>query len=301
MRSWGRLFRLSLLPSAAADVLAGLVAGGGGQLPGAAPCLLLILASLGIYHGGMAANDWADRAHDRATRADRPLPSGAIPAAGALAAALGLTLAGLVCALLLERQVALWMAAVALAAWIYNLRGRGPWSGPLLLGLCRAGNLGAGIALVALRAEPGAGPPPASWSLAVLYGAYVFTVSRLGRMEDGEESSIGNRPRSLLRLAALLLLAPALVPALPAPLLGRALALAIGLAGAVGLWRRAASAQSFGPAQVGAAMGLCLRRLLIFSCACAALYASATSLTVAATILAGYPLAFWLRSWFPPS
>src|SRR5690606_29795536 len=78
--AFGRLIRVSLFPTAVADVLAGLLVGGGGAFPGVGATSALVGASLLVYHGGLALNDWADREHDARTRPDRPLPSRAIPA-----------------------------------------------------------------------------------------------------------------------------------------------------------------------------------------------------------------------------
>ena len=61
--AWGKLLRVSLAPTAVGDVLAGSVlATGGLRAPGAV--LTLVAASLCVYHGGMALNDWADRVED---------------------------------------------------------------------------------------------------------------------------------------------------------------------------------------------------------------------------------------------
>jgi hypothetical protein len=141
--AWGRLLRLSLAPSAAADVAAGLTIAHAGAA--SAPELWwLVPSSLCIYHGSMALNDWSDRAEDERVRPDRPIPSGAIDPRAALAAALLLLLGGVAFAALALPAAALWMGGVALCASFYNLAGRGPWLGPLLLAACRAGNLGVG-------------------------------------------------------------------------------------------------------------------------------------------------------------
>jgi len=80
-RTYGRLMRLSLAPSAIADIAAGILLGGQGHWPTSsrAPAGLM-LASLCIVHGAMILNDWSDRGGDGLTRPDRPIPSGAVPA-----------------------------------------------------------------------------------------------------------------------------------------------------------------------------------------------------------------------------
>ena len=60
---------------------------------------------------------------------------------------------------------------------------RGAWLGPLLLGFCRGANLTAGLLL-------GTGGSLGGLILLppILYAAYVFTVSRIARLEDADES-----------------------------------------------------------------------------------------------------------------
>src|SRR5437773_2608345 len=97
LRAWGRLLRLSLAPSAAADVVAGLVYGSIGGWPERGWAWWLVPASLGVYHGALVLNDWNDRVHDARTRPARPLPSGQVNPRAALAAGLALMLLGVAC------------------------------------------------------------------------------------------------------------------------------------------------------------------------------------------------------------
>jgi 4-hydroxybenzoate polyprenyltransferase len=92
--AWGRLLRLSLAPSAAADVLAGAVVVSAGLPHELGRLALVTLGALCVYHGGMALNDWADRAEDARLRPERPLPRGEIAPASALLAALALLALG---------------------------------------------------------------------------------------------------------------------------------------------------------------------------------------------------------------
>ncbi len=303
----GRLLRLSLTASALADVAAGIVLGSGGW-PSGMRFGWALGATFGVYHGGMALNDWADRQVDRETRPERPIPSGAVSAGLALTLALTLLFAGVLCALPLGPAPAAVFGVVALLAVAYDLFGRGPWLGPLLLAACRAGNLSAG--LLSGAALAGETLPPAwVWTAPALYGAYVFVVSRLGRLEDGEESrEPGRLPSLYLTCAALVLL---LVPALPlsSPAFGGALrpfdlgwglSILLAVLGSSGLLRQALRGNWTRP-RILAAMGMCLRRLLLFTATASLLVANGATWFVTLGILAGYPASFALRRVFPPS
>lgn len=308
--AWLRLVRVSLAPSAAADPVAGLVFACA-AFPHEARAWWLVPASLGVYHGALALNDWNDREHDAATRAARPIPSGAVSPAAALATGIALIVAGVACAWLAAPSSALWMGAVAALAVLYDVAGRGPWRGPLLLAACRAGNLGAGIHWAINSPSAGVAASAVSFAPAIAYGLYVFVVSRLGRLEDGEDDrDIGARPRALLATAAAILaLAPFATFALVRGVspLGVAAASALSLAGAWGLVRAAHRPGAWTRGDVERAMGLALRRLLVAS-ACVALLAwrpdtptGIAGLFTAAVILAGYPIAHALRRVIPPS
>jgi 4-hydroxybenzoate polyprenyltransferase len=314
MRTLGRLLRLSLAPSAAADIAAGLILGAGAWPRGAGP-FLLIAASLCVYHGGLVLNDWADRAHDAATRPERPIPAGRVPAGGAALLAFTLLVAGPWIALGAGREPAYALGGVAALAAAYDLFGRGPVLGPLLLAACRAGNLGAGVAYGRLAAAGGPLPLGAhDGAVPLLYGFYVGCVSCLGRLEDGEDERLaGARAPTLVAVSAALLLA---LPLLPLPALaevpaagalagvarhGRALAGLVAAAGALGLLRAALRPGPWTRPRVMQTMGMALRRLLVFTAAAALLRGTPHGSIVALAILAGYPLSFALRRAFPPS
>jgi 4-hydroxybenzoate polyprenyltransferase len=314
--SWGRLFRLSLAPSAAADIAAGVVVAARAW-PGGYEPYVLMLASLCVYHGGMALNDWADRDVDARARPERPIPSGAIDARRALAVGFALLLAGPLCASFVGFASAAALACVALAAALYDLAGRGPWRGPLLLAVCRAGNIGTGIlygistrAAGELRTDVREYAAPAAIALA--YALYVFFVSRLGRREDvGDETALGRAPAvelgaAALALAALPLIAiarlasDALVTRTEAGLVVAGTAFVV-CWGAAPLALRAWTTRTWRKADVLRAMGFALRRLLVFTAGAALLCGGAQGWIVALAILCGYPIAYALRSVFPPS
>jgi 4-hydroxybenzoate polyprenyltransferase len=310
--AWGRLLRLSLLPTALADVAAGVCLATSGR-PAPLAIAWLCVSSLAIYHGAVVLNDWRDRLRDARERPDRALPSGAVSPRGALAAAVTLLGLGVAVAPLSLRGTSTpahwaleWSAGVALLAVLYDLVGRGPTLGPSLLALCRGGNLYFAAWIVSARASfppYETTPPPAGvgWC-AVAYGAYVFCVAKVGRYEDGDEAlGTGAGPRAWLAAAAVVL---AGLPAVAAPTFGVGAywAATLSLVAAVPLFVRAARGGFRSRAAVESAMGAALRRLL----ACTAVFAASTgpsafAYALAAAILAGYPLAFALRRVFPPS
>ena len=118
--SLGRLLRLSLAPSAVADILVGLAIGGSGRLPSLFTCAAAVLGSLLIYHGGLALNDWVDREHDARTRPERPLPSGALPAGAAFALGFAMVLLGIVAGSVAEPRAWPIILAVACCAMSYD-------------------------------------------------------------------------------------------------------------------------------------------------------------------------------------
>jgi len=313
MLAVGRLLRLSLTPSALADGAAGMVLGAGLWPPGPAPYLLMA-GSACVYHGGMALNDWADREEDARTGRGRPLARGEISAPGALALAVVLLVLGPVLAWGAAPRAGACLAGVALIASFYDLGPRGPWLGPLLLALCRAGNLGAGWLLGwRERADP-AGPALGTWVVLapLLYGGYVFCLSRLARLEDRPEPELArSSPSAWLHSAALLLF----LHACPAPLavatqgrllgsaglecLSRAGALLLAAWSALGLLR--ARPVLWKASDAGRIAGMGLRRLLIATSALAAQVGTPQALLVAVAILAGYPWSHALRRIFPPT
>lgn len=309
----GQLVRISLAPSALADALLGAWIGCAGA-PSTAAIAVPMGASLAVYLGGLALNDVVDREEDQKARPERPLPSGAISPAFARFVAYGLLLGGPALAATVSPRAALVYLLLAAVAATYDLAGRGPWRGPSLLALARGGNVAA-AAVVA--ADAGSRLSPAEALAAALpvclaYGAYVFAVSRLGRMEDDLTREPGQRPRAPLKLAALLLaLGPLAALAQGDAIGGAGLAAAIGalalaLTGAAALWRASERPDDWSRADVVRAMGLCLRRLLVFTAAAglasgAALGAPLGGLAVAFAILLGYPISTSLRRRFPPS
>ncbi|MFI9773655.1 SCO3242 family prenyltransferase [Streptomyces sp. NPDC051956] len=134
LRAWAELLRLPALFTVPGDALAG--ASAVGLRPGRGT-FLAIGSSLCLYEAGMALNDWADRAEDAVDRPHRPLPSGRIRPAAALAAAGGLTAAGLALATRAGRPAALAAGTLAATVWAYDLGLKKTAAGPVAMAAAR--------------------------------------------------------------------------------------------------------------------------------------------------------------------
>ncbi|WP_263170347.1 SCO3242 family prenyltransferase [Streptomyces sp. SCSIO ZS0520] len=207
-RDWAELLRVSALLSVPGDALAGAAASR--RRPNSRTALALC-SSLCLYEAGMALNDWADRAEDAEERPHRPLPSGRIAPGAALAAAAGLTAAGLGLAARAGRPAALCATALAGAVWAYDLRLKHTAAGPAAMAAARGLDLVLGaLATAGPRSGEAAGSvlgralPPAA-----VLGAHTWAVTAVSRAET--QGGSAGRPLAALGTTAALgtLLAPA--------------------------------------------------------------------------------------------
>jgi len=187
LRAYAQLVRLPNVFTAWADVLLGgiaaLVSNFGLRFTSlelvVAAWVLLLLASSCLYMGGMALNDFFDAAVDLRERPQRPIPSGRVSrrTAGILGFALlligwvlGLGLVNVSVdanvgnpALLydsfrnewimelpdLGQRVGFWLATpLAVCIVLYNAWAKHSPVGPVVMGLCRALNVGLGLSLI---------------------------------------------------------------------------------------------------------------------------------------------------------
>ena len=135
-RAWLELARISNLPTAWTNVLAGWLLVGG-QVADTLLGWLLLGASL-LYSGGMVLNDAADAAFDSEHKRERPIPSGRVTARAAWLGGGGMLLAGgFLCSLLGGANGGLTVLLI-LAILAYDLYHK-PWAGAVLvMGLCRS-------------------------------------------------------------------------------------------------------------------------------------------------------------------
>jgi hypothetical protein len=203
LRTLAELVRAPAALSVPGDAVAGAVSAGG--LDRRVP--VLAVSSICLYWAGMAANDWADREVDAAERPARPIPSGRITPAAALAVAGTLAATGLAVATVGGGRRALAVAGpLAGAACTYDVFAKRTPAGPAVMAACRALDvlLGASRGRIA-RALP----------TAAAIAAHTYTVSLLSRSE------VGGAPRWI---PAATLAGTAAVAAGPSSVVGRALA-----------------------------------------------------------------------------
>lgn len=184
-----QLMRPANIVTAWADILAGFAASGSLvvlNLASLEPLAWLLLATTGLYGGGVVFNDVFDAELDARERPERPIPSGRASRQGAIL--LGSLL--LVISVMAAAQVSLFSAIlatiVAFATLLYDAWSKhNPVIGPLNMGLCRGGNLLLGVSAVpALLTE--------RWFLAFIPIFYIAAVTAISQGEvHGGKSRTG--------------------------------------------------------------------------------------------------------------
>lgn len=135
LRDHLELVRAPAALSVLGDSLAGAAAAGHPLTPRR---LALPAASVCLYAGGMALNDWADREVDAVERPERPVPSGRISPPRALAVAAGLGAAGVALAAVGGGRPALAVAVpLAGCVWLYDAVLKDNPAGPVAMAACR--------------------------------------------------------------------------------------------------------------------------------------------------------------------
>lgn len=148
LKPYLQLTRPANLLTALADILAGMaIAGFSFQTGGS--FVLLLLSTLGLYGGGVVLNDVFDAELDAVERPERPIPSGKVPLRHA--AILGGTLLAL--GVLFARSFSLTSGLIALAIAVlvilYDRYAKhSKVFGPLVMGMCRGGNLLLGMSVL---------------------------------------------------------------------------------------------------------------------------------------------------------
>lgn len=184
--------------------------------------LLLVLASVCFYAGGVVLNDRFDYKLDCKERPERPLPTGRILPTFATFLGAGLLFAGLGFALItasnIESQNSYPIVLSPLMLFAYLLVGcilayngwlKSTRSGPIAMGACRSLNL----AMAMSTAGHGSS---IEWSIIIGLGVYVAGITRLARDEADhprEYDLIGGTMTMVLGLVFMSVIIPAYVSA----------------------------------------------------------------------------------------
>lgn len=185
-RLWShlQLARPPNVVTALADVLAGFAATGlltsSVELT-AAPALTtvgwLLMATVGLYAGGVVFNDVFDAELDQLERPERPIPSGRVSRDSAALFGVVLLLGGVLAATQVSGFSAVLAAALALTALIYDAYGKHlPALGPLNMGVCRGLNL-----LLGMSGLPAA--VTELWFIALISIVYIAAITSVSRGE----------------------------------------------------------------------------------------------------------------------
>lgn len=179
-----RLARPANIVTAVSDILAGVAivgffgSGFAGNLS-LTPVILLCIATVGLYGGGIVFNDVFDRELDQRERPERPIPSGLISAQAASCWGGALLLLGCIFAFLANTTAGVMALLVTASALIYNRWGKhSTWLGPINMGLCRSFNL-----LLGMSVLPAVMPEFAY--LAAVPLVYIAAVTTISRGEVG--------------------------------------------------------------------------------------------------------------------
>lgn len=137
----------------------------------------LILATTGLYGGGVVLNDYFDYQLDVKERPERPLPSGEASLLGAFLLGFGLLGLGILAAWFAS-ELSAWIAAnvFALVLWYDSSAKHQAFLGPLVMGSCRGANLLLGMSIFPQGLSD-------AWFLAFVPIVYIFAITMVSRGE----------------------------------------------------------------------------------------------------------------------
>lgn len=193
---YGRLGRVSNLPTVWTNTLTGIVLADGSLREVGIPALLAAFTL--FYTGGMFLNDAFDRDIDRRQRPNRPIPSGLVKPETVFAMGYGMLLLGImmVAAVGFEQgwQPAAWALLLASAIVLYDVYHKENPYGPWIMALCRSL-----IYVTAASALTGPVPIPVMVGATITYG-YVAGLTYIAKRTStaGETVARGIAGISLL-------------------------------------------------------------------------------------------------------
>ena len=175
------LMRPANIITAIADILAGVAIAGLtlSQISenSITDVLMLVLATIGLYGGGVVFNDFFDYEIDKEERPERPIPSGKVSKKQAAVLGGALLLTGVISASIvgsLSGCIALSICALVL---LYDKFAKHYLIfGPLVMGLCRACNLLLGISITPLFVDD-------LWPICIVPVLFIAAITLISRGE----------------------------------------------------------------------------------------------------------------------
>ena len=170
-----QLMRPANITTAWADILLGAAAGG--IIAGWTGIGWSILATTGLYGGGVVFNDVCDAQLDAVERPERAIPSGRASLTGAIALGVVLLTIGVAAAAMVSSQSAILAVTVAITALLYDRWGKHQtFLGPINMGMCRGGNLLLGVSAVDVGISD-------RWYLALIPIVYIAAITAISQGE----------------------------------------------------------------------------------------------------------------------
>ena len=144
----------------------------------------LLLATTGLYGGGVTFNDVFDAKLDAVERPERPIPSGRISVVGAACLGAALLVIGIGTAAQVSWVSGGLASAIALCALFYNkVSKHQPLIGPLNMGICRGLNLLLGVSIITSHAQIYPHIWNQIWFLALIPLGYIGAVTAISQGE----------------------------------------------------------------------------------------------------------------------
>lgn len=181
---YARLARPANLPTAAADILAGVAIAGiisnilSTDFLGLIPfldVLYLVFASVFLYAGGVILNDVFDYKIDVLERPERPIPKGIVSLRSATVYGGLVLMMGILLAFLVANLSGVIATTLAIAILLYDaIAKKYDFLGPLSMGLCRGLNLILGMSVLESLTY---------WWLAIIPIVYIFAITLISRGE----------------------------------------------------------------------------------------------------------------------
>ena len=174
-----RLMRPANIVTSVADVLAGIAISGYFLTIETDYFLVIMLciATIGLYGGGIVFNDVFDADLDKIERPERAIPSGAVKLNEAILLGAFLLLSGIAAAFTIAALSGIIAILIAFFALLYNKYAKHhSFLGPLNMGLCRGLNLLLGVSIIASALQ--------EWYfLGLIPLIYIFSITMISQGE----------------------------------------------------------------------------------------------------------------------